>query len=268
MLLLGFTGNGIELAGTLAHAAANADVPVDDCDLALIKQCLHGFRRAGFSTHHAFSALGIINLRQSVDHFNGLELTGLDASLASDTPGLAVGRDSLADARVMAGNVHLLCGRTQFQDMLRAGCNTLAAALALFFIHHSNMAALIHVNGTKRADLFAGSKTHAGKLAGLVAVGQRGCSNAVTDAVVFESCLAVVRAALADHAGNLLYAFTGLNTHNRRNFLGHFGPADRAGTDRCFPASNGICTAVAAGVSAAAAVGTGQCFTDCIPGGV
>lgn len=106
MRLLHFAHNGLKLALTLAHAAANALVLVDLGNLAVIPVRPHGAGGAGLGAHHAAAALVHVNLGQVVHHGNGLKLAGQGATLAADATHPAVVADQVPLVRRTAQHAH------------------------------------------------------------------------------------------------------------------------------------------------------------------
>ena len=170
MRMTNFAGNSLELASTLAHAAANANILVDHSLLAVIPIGRQSARGANLSAHHAAAALFTVNHRQIVHHGDCAKLAGLLATGATDATDLAVVRHQLTALSGTATELHRLLHGQKLQHMLGASGNALAAALALFFIDHSDLPLLIDVNSAEGAGTGASAQTQAGILAHTIAV--------------------------------------------------------------------------------------------------
>ena len=252
-------GNGLELAGFLAVAAAGAVGIVDHRVAAHVVVGHDGAGGTGVHALHAAAALVKVDVRQAVHQPQGAELAGALALAAADAAGCAGLPHHLAAQMRRAGAVYGVAGGHQLQHAARAGGEADAAADALFLVHR-RQTALDHVDGPEGTGGLAIAKAEAAVFAGLVAAGHQRRALAVPGAVVVKAQFAAVEAAAAAYRGDALFPLSGLHAHDLGDLLRHGVAAHGALVHRGIAAGHLFGVGVAAGKAAAAAVGPGQAF--------
>ena len=145
--------------------------------------------------------------------------------------------------------------------MLRAGRDTLLAALALLLVDDSDLLHRIDVDRVKRAGALAGAQAQAGVLAGLGAIVHQGGRDAVMNALIVLLS-AVIAMALAGDSRYHADARRSGDAHDFRHLRSAVGATDGAGADLCLSLGHSSGIAVAARETAGAAVRARQALAQ------
>ena len=203
----------------------------------------------------------VIDLGNITVHVDGIELALLGAERTSDTAGLADIHDSLALVLVGALDADRSSSRNKFDQLARTGLDAGAAGGALALIDFRNT--VDDVDRVELAGLHAGSVTETSELAGLVAgTGYRAHGVAVVESEIIISGRCLIAGAGTFDKSDLLLTLACRNAQDSRDRVPTGLLSYRTGIDRGIALVDRLGTAVAARISAAAAVVARKRFTD------
>ena len=149
----------------------------------------------------------------------------------------------------------------QLDDVVGTFANTHTASNALLGIHNGN--AVFNVDRIFGANAGAVAIAKAGKGTNLIAVIQQVCGNAAAKALVVVFPFGCVAIAVAGNVCNLFNNILRFNAKDRRNVARGLIATGNTKVCCCFSTlTKRLCVTVTAGVSARAAVCTGQAFSD------
>ena len=181
----------------------------------------------------------------------------LDADTAADAADLADLADFAALCLGDAGNMSLVVGGNNSDDVSGACAYALAASDTSIAVYNS--LAVNNGDCIVGADLCAGAVTQASEVALEGTAGNLHSCEAVDSAYVVILTAGIVAAGASDVCGHL-DGFACFYAHDLSDLLSGFSTADRAGVDSSFAANNSFCKVCTTCVAATTAVCAGEAF--------